>query len=139
MIEIEKCLTQNALTVGMIVSYHLSLKTIGLCIVENVSKIINQHQEVVVAAMVEDQVVAAMVEDQVAAAMVEDQVVEDQVAAMVEETIDHEKCLTQNALTVGMIVNYHSNQEKTDLCIVENVSKITDKITKLFSVSIIHN
>jgi hypothetical protein len=99
---------------------------------------------VVVAAMVEDQVAAAMVEDQVAAAMVEDQVaaamVEDQVAAaMVEEMIDHEKCLTQNALTVEMIVNYHSNQKKTDLCIVENVSKITDRITKLFTVSIIHN
>jgi hypothetical protein len=126
MIEIEKCLTQNALTVEMIVNCHLSLKTIDLCIVENVSKIINQHQEVVAAAMVEDQAAAAMVEDQVA-------------AAMVEEMIDHEKCLTQNALTVEMIVNYHSNQKKTDLCIVENVSKITDRITKLFTVSIIHN
>jgi predicted phosphoribosyltransferase len=139
MIEIEKCLTQNALTVGMIVNCHLSLKTIDLCIVENVSKIINQHQEVVVAAMVEDQVAAAMVEDQVAAAMVEDQVAAAMVEDQVEEMIDHEKCLTQNALTVEMIVNYHSNQKKTDLCIVENVSKITDKITKLFSVSIIHN
>jgi hypothetical protein len=110
-----------------------------LCIAENVSKIINQNQEVVVAAMVEDQV-AAMVEDQVAA-MVEDQVaamVEDQVAA-VEEMRDHEKCLTQNAVIVEMIVRYHSNQKMTDLCIAETVSKITDKITKLFSVSIIHN
>jgi hypothetical protein len=87
---------------------------------------------VVVAAMVEDQAAAAMVEDQAAAAMVEDQAVEDQVAAMVEEMTGHEKCLTQNALTVEMIVRYHSNQKTTDLCIAENVSKITDKISKLF-------
>jgi hypothetical protein len=89
--------------------------------------------------MVEDQAAAAMVEDQAAAAMVEDQAAAAMVEDQVEEMIDHEKCLTQNAPTVEMIVNYHSNQEKTDLCIVENVSKITDKITKLFSVSIIHN
>ena len=131
----------------MIVRYHSNQKTTDLFIAENVSKIINQHQEVVVAmvedqvvAMVEDQVVA-MVEDQVAA-MVEDQVaamVEDQVAAMVEDQVatveemtDHEKCLTQNVLTVEMIVRYHSNQKTTDLFIAENVSKITDKITKLF-------
>ncbi len=82
--------------------------------------------------MVEDQVVA-IVEDQVVA-IVEDQVaaiVEDQVAT-VEEMTDHEKCLTQNVLTVEMIVRYHSNQKTTDLFIAENVSKITDKITKLF-------
>jgi hypothetical protein len=86
-----------------------------------------------VAAMVEDQV-AAMVEDQVAA-MVEDQVaamVEDQVAAMVEEMIDQEKCLMQNVLTVEMNVKYHSNQKMTDLFIAENVSKITEIISKLF-------
>jgi len=83
--------------------------------------------------MVEDQV-AAMVEDQVAA-MVEDQVaamVEDQVAAMVEEMTDQEKCLMQNALTVEMNVRYHSNQKRTDLFIAENVSKITETISKLF-------
>jgi ribosome-associated toxin RatA of RatAB toxin-antitoxin module len=114
---------QNALTVEMIVRYHSNQKMTDLFIAENVSKIINQNQEVVVAAMVEDQV-AAMVEDQVAA---------------VEEMTDHEKCLTQNAVTVEMIVRYHSNQKMTDLFIAENVSKITDKITKLFSVSIIHN
>ncbi|MEK0339698.1 MAG: hypothetical protein QQN46_05675 [Nitrosopumilus sp.] len=132
-------MTQNVLTVEMIVSYRLNQKTTDRYIVENVSRNINQHQEVV-AAMVEDQV-AAMVEDQVAA-MVEDQVaamVEDQVAAMVEETTDHEKCLTQNVLTVEMIVKFHLNQKTTDQYIVENVSRITDKITKLFTVSIIHN
>jgi len=67
-----------------------------------------------------------MVVDQVAAMVV------DQMAAMVVETTDHEKCLTQNALTVEMIVSYHSNQKTIDLCIAENVSKITDKISKLF-------
>ena len=75
-------------------------------------------------------------------AMVEDEVevmVEDQVAAMMEETTDHEKCLTQNVLTVEMIVKFHLNQKTTDQYIVENVSRITDKITKLFTVSIIHN
>ena len=50
-----------------------------------------------------------------------------------------EKCLTQNVLTVEMIVKFHLNQKTTDQYIVENVSRITDKITKLFTVSIIHN
>jgi len=78
-----------------------------------------------VAVMVEDQV-AVMVKDQVAV------MVEDQVAVMVEEMTDHEKCLTQNALTVEMIVSYHSSLKTIDQCIVETVSKITDKITNCF-------
>jgi sulfur transfer complex TusBCD TusB component (DsrH family) len=131
---------QNVLTVEMNVRYHSSQKMTDLFIVENVSKIINQNN--VVAAMVED-LVAAMVEDLVAA-MVEDLVaamVEDLVAAMVEEieipdlveeTTDQEKCLMQNVLTVEMNVRYHSSQKMTDLFIVENVSKITEIISKLF-------
>ena len=49
-----------------------------------------------------------------------------------EEMKDHEKCMTQNAEIVEMIVKYHSNQRKTDLYIAENVSKITDNTNKLF-------
>ena len=48
LIEKEKCLTQNVATVEMIVKYHSSQKTTDLFIAENVSKSINQHQEVVV-------------------------------------------------------------------------------------------
>ena len=47
-------------------------------------------------------------------------------------TTEKEKCLTQNAETVEMIVKYHSNQKKTDLFIAENVSKITNRVCKLF-------
>jgi len=51
---------------------------------------------------------------------------------LVEEMKDHEKCMTQNAEIVEMIVKYHSNQRKTDLYIAENASKITDNTNKLF-------
>jgi hypothetical protein len=61
-------------------------------------------------------------------AMVEIEVVLDLVEAMT----DHEKCLTQNAATVEMIVKYHSNQKTTDLFIAENVSKNINKINRLF-------
>ncbi len=111
-----KCLTQNAATVEMIVKFHSSQKTTDLCIAENVSKIINQLQEVRVEDLVEDLEV----------------MVEIEVLDLVEEMIDHEKCLTQNAGTVEMIVKYHSNQKKTDLFIAEIVSKITDRVFKLF-------
>ena len=114
-------MTQNAQIVGMIVKYHSNQKKTDLFIAENVSKSINQHQEVVVADLEED-----LVEDLVA--MVD--VIE--VPDLVEETTDHEKCLTQNVATVEMIVKYHSNQKTTDLFIAENVSKITDKISRLF-------
>ena len=43
-------------------------------------------------------------------------------------TTEKEKCLTQNAETVEMIVKYHSNQKKTDLFIAEIASKTTNKI-----------
>jgi len=146
---------QNVLTVEMIARYHSNQQRIGLFIAMNVSKSINQHN--VAVAMVEDLAVA-MVEDQVAmvedlaVAMVEDlavAMVEDLAAAMVEdlavamvkmtevpdlveETIDQEKCLMQNVLTVETIAKYHSNQERTDLFIATNVSKSTDKLRKFF-------
>jgi hypothetical protein len=99
----------------MNVKFHSNQKTTDLFIAENVSKITNQLQDLVVDS-VEDLVV--MVE------MIE-------VLDLVEETIDHEKCLTQNAVTVEMIVKYLSNHETTDLFIAENVSKITNKIKKI--------
>jgi hypothetical protein len=100
----------------MIVKYHSNQKKTDLFIAENVSKIINQLQEMRVEDLVEDLEV----------------MVEIEVLDLVEEMIDHEKCLTQNAGTVEMIVKYHFNQKKTDLFIAENVSKITDRIYKLF-------
>jgi hypothetical protein len=109
----------------MIVKFHSNQQKIDLFIAENVSKSINQHQEVVVVDLVEV-LVEVLVEDLVA--MVD--VIE--VPDLVEETTDHEKCLTQNAQTVEMIVKYHSNQKTTDLFIAEIVSKITDKISRLF-------
>jgi hypothetical protein len=51
--------------------------------------------------------------------------VEIEVLDSVIETTDHEKCMTQNVVTVELIVKYHSNQEKTDLFIAENASKAT--------------
>jgi len=115
--EKEKCSTQNAATVEMIVKFHSNQKKTDLFIAENASKNINQHQEVVVVDLEEDLV-----------AMVEIEAVLD----LVEEMTDHEKCSTQNAATVEMIVKYHSNQKTTDLFIAEIVSKITDKINRLF-------
>jgi hypothetical protein len=103
----------------MIVKFHSNQQKIDLFIAENVSQSINQHQEVVVADM-EEVLVEVLVEDLVA--MVD--VIE--VPDLVEETTDHEKCLTQNAATVEMIVKYHSNQKKTDLFIAENASKTTN-------------
>jgi len=58
--------------------------------------------------------------------------VETEVLDLVGEMIDHEKCLMQNAVTVEMIVKYHSSQKTTDLFIAENVSKITNKIKNRF-------
>jgi uncharacterized protein (DUF39 family) len=101
-------LTQNAEIVVPIVKYHFNQKKIDLYIAENVSKITDQPQEI------ETDLVADKVED------------------LVEEMIDHEKCMTQNAEIVVPIVKYHFNQKKTDLYIAENVSKITDNINKLF-------
>ncbi len=47
------------------------------------------------------------------------------------ETIDQEKCSKQLAVTVETNVRYHLNQKTTDQFIVENVSKITDRIKNL--------
>jgi hypothetical protein len=103
----------------MIVKYHSNQKKTDLFIAENVSKITNQNQEV------GEDSAEDPAEDP--AVMVEIEVLD-----LVVEMIDHEKCLTQNAGTVEMIVKYHSNQKKTDLFIAENVSKITDRVYKLF-------
>ena len=124
----------------MNVKYHSSQKTTDLFIAENVSKNTSQNHVVVVAdseavrAMVE----ALVIEDLV---MAEDQAIEvpataeDQVMTEVPglaEMIDQEKCLPQHVVTVEMNVKYHSNQETKDQYIAENVSKITDKISKSF-------
>ncbi len=125
----EKCLPQHAVTVEMNVKYHSSQKTTDLFIAENVSKSIN-HKNVVAVAL-DLEVDRVMVEDQATEVrvMVEDQATE--VPGLVE-TIDQEKCLPQHAVTVEMNVKYHSSQKTTDLFIAENVSKITDKTSRLF-------
>jgi len=94
--------------VELIVKYHSNQKKTDPYIAENVSKITNQNHEI------------------------ETDLVEDKVEDLVEEMTDHEKCMTQNAEIVELIVKYHSNQKKTDLFIAENVSKNTDNISKLF-------
>ena len=101
-------MTQNAEIVEMIVKYHSNQNKTDPYIAENVSKITNQNHEI------------------------EIDLVEDKGEDLVEEMKDHEKCMTQNAEIVEMIVKYHSNQRKTDLYIAENVSKITDNTNKLF-------
>jgi succinate dehydrogenase flavin-adding protein (antitoxin of CptAB toxin-antitoxin module) len=101
-------MTQNAEIVEMIVKYHSNQNKIDPYIAENVSKITNQNHEI------------------------EIDLVEDKGEDLVEEMKDHEKCMTQNAEIVEMIVKYHSNQRKTDLYIAENVSKTTDNTNKLF-------
>ena len=127
LIEKEKCLPQLVVTVEMNAKYHSNQKMTDLFIVENASKIINQNQEVMVDQEVDqegDQEV--MVETEVLV------MVETEVLVMVEETIDHEKCLMQNAEIVEMIAKYHSNQKKTDLFIAMNASKNIETISKLF-------
>ena len=126
-IEKEKCLPQLVLTVKMNAKYHSNQKMTDLFSVENASKIINQNQEVVAdqEVMVEAEVLV-MVEVEVLV------MVETEVLVMVEETIDHEKCLMQNAEIVEMIAKYHSNQKKTDLFIAMNASKNIETISKLF-------
>jgi hypothetical protein len=55
---------------------------------------------------------------------------------VVQEITDQEKCLPQPVVTVEMNVKYHSSQKKIDLFIAKNVSKIINKISKLFSVTL---
>ena len=86
----------NAVIVVPIVKYHFNQKKRDLYIAENVSEITDQHQEIETDLVVED---------------------------LVEEMIDHDKCMMQNAVIVVPIVKYHFNQKKTDLYIAENVSK----------------
>jgi len=100
----------------MNVKYHSSQKMTDQFIAKNVSKIIN-HQNVVVALdMGEDQVMVEMTE--------------------VLEGTDQEKCLPQLVVTVEMNVKYHSSQKMTDQFIAKNVSKIINKISKLFRVTL---
>jgi hypothetical protein len=96
---------QNVEIVEMIVKYHSNQNKIDPCIAENASKITNQNHEI------------------------EIDLVEDKAVDLVEEMIDHEKCMMQNVEIVEMIVKYHSNQRKIDLFIAENASKITDNIS----------
>ena len=124
----EKCSPQHVVTVEMNVKYHSSQKTTDLFIAENVSKSINHKNAAVALDLAVDRV---MVEDQATEVrvMVEDQATE---VPGLAETIDQEKCLPQHAVTVEMNVRYHSSQKTIDLFIAENVSKITDKASKLF-------
>ena len=113
----EKCSPQHVVTVEMNVKYHSSQKTTDLFIAENVSKSINHKNAAVALDLAVDRV------------MVEDQATE---VPGLAETIDQEKCSPQHVVTVEMNVKYHSSQKTTDLFIAENVSKITDKASKLF-------
>jgi hypothetical protein len=123
----------------MNVKYHSSQKMTDLFIAENVSKNTSQNHVVVVAdsEAVQAMVEALVIEDLV---MAEDQAIEVPVMAEdqatevpgLAEMIDQEKCLPQHAVTVEMNVKYHSSQKTKDLFIAENVSKITDKISKSF-------
>ncbi|GDY15843.1 hypothetical protein LBMAG54_06990 [Nitrosopumilaceae archaeon] len=123
----------------MNVKYHSSQKTTDLFIAENVSKNTSQNHVVVVAdsEAVQAMVEALVIEDLV---MAEDQAIEVPVMAEdqatevpgLAEMIDQEKCLPQHVVTVEMNVKYHSSQKTKDLFIAENVSKITDKISKSF-------
>jgi hypothetical protein len=97
----------------MIVKYHSNQNKTDPYIAENASKNTNQSHEKV-------------------ADLVEDQVEMIEVLDLVIEMTDHEKCLTQNAEIVEMIVKYHLDQRKIDLYIAENASKNTDNINKFF-------
>jgi len=99
------------------------------------SKIINQNQEVVADQEVMVETEGLVMVETEGLVMVETEglvMVETEGLVMVEETIDHEKCLMQNAEIVEMIAKYHSNQKKTDLFIVMNASKNIETISKLF-------
>jgi hypothetical protein len=101
----------------MNVKYHSNQKKTDLFIAENVSKTTNQPHDKVVEDLAVDLVDLVVTE----------------ALDLVEETIDHVKCMMQNAVTVVMIVKYHLSQKKTDLFIAENVSKITEIRTIVLS------
>jgi len=117
-IDQEKCLPQPVVTVEMNVKYHSNQKRTDQFIAMNVSKITNHNNVVVALDLAEDRVMAEMTE---VPGLVE-----------VQEATDQEKCLPQPVVTVEMNVKYHSNQKRTDQFIAMNVSKITNKISKLF-------
>jgi len=117
-IDQEKCLPQPVVTVEMNVKYHSSQKTTDLFIAMNVSKITNHNNVVAALDLGED---LGMIEMTEVPGLVEDQ-----------EATDQEKCLPQPVVTVEMNVKYHSSQKRIDLFIAMNVSKITNKISKLF-------
>ena len=118
LIEKEKCLLQPVGIVERNAKYHSSQKKTGLFIAQNVSKIINHKNVVVTPDLVEDRGMVEVIE---ALDLVE-----------VQETGDQEKCLLQPVGIVEMNVKYHSSQKKTGLFIAQNVSKIINKISKLF-------
>jgi len=121
MIDQEKCSKQLAVTVETNVRYHLNQKITDPFIVENVSKITNHKNEeapglveVVVLGLAEMTVVLGLM-----------------VVLGLTEITDPEKCTKQLAVTVETNVRYHLNQKITDPFIVENVSKITDRMKNL--------
>ena len=121
MIDQEKCSKQLAVTVETNVRYHLNQKITDPFIVENVSKITNHKNEeapglveVVVLGLAEMTVVLGLM-----------------VVLGLTEITDPEKCTKQLAVTVETNARYHLNQKITDPFIVENVSKITDRIKNL--------
>ncbi len=119
MTEKEKCLPQLVVTAEMNAKYHSSQRTTDLFIAKNVSKIINHKNVVAVLDLAEELVMVEMIEVQ---GLVEAQ-----------ETTDQEKCLPQLVVTAEMNAKYHSSQRTTDLFIAKNVSKITDKTSKLLN------
>jgi len=118
LIEKEKCLLRPVGIVEMNAKYHSSQKKTDLFIAQNVSKNINHKNVVAAPDLTEDRVMVEVIE---VPGLVE-----------IQETGDQEKCLLQPVGIVEMNVKYHSSQKKTGLFIAQNVSKIINKISKLF-------
>jgi len=128
MIDQEKCSKQLAVTVETNVRYHLNQKITDPFIVENVSKITNHKNEeapglVEVVVLGLEVVVLGLAEMTVVLGLM--------VVLGLTEITDPEKCTKQLAVTVETNARYHLNQKITDPFIVENVSKITDRIKNL--------
>ena len=129
MIDQEKCSKQLAVTVETNVRYHLNQKITDPFIVESVSKITN-HKNEEAPGLVE--VVVLGLEVVVVLGLAEMTVVLGLMVVLgLTEITDPEKCTKQLAVTVETNVRYHLNQKITDPFIVENVSKITDRIKNL--------
>ena len=128
MIDQEKCSKQLAVTVETNVRYHLNQKITDPFIVESVSKITNHKNEeapglVEVVVLGLEVVVLGLAEMTVVLGLM--------VVLGLTEITDPEKCTKQLAVTVETNARYHLNQKITDPFIVENVSKITDRIKNL--------